>query len=197
MSPNPAHFYPLHRIDLIKVSALSLAINRSWLSHRTIYILLPAFLVHTSFFIKTLFTQEVFFIPSLLFIHVLLFFSHFIAFLKSFLANDFLHVCKKPCSLTISNDVALYGEQDGSPKVVRSESVSGAGMNDPDEFQRQVRGIDLNYEPSAGLSIIRAVITHRIDFFLPQPYAFNNLSMEQVSETLGGVSIYVFYVCVS
>lgn len=73
---------------------------------------------------------------------------------------------------------------------MQSATISGTGMTDPDEFQRFLRGVNLNSRSGSHLIVINAVVVHQDSFAIPYPYEIPGTSMEKVPKALADVSTY-------
>lgn len=82
-----------------------------------------------------------------------------IAFLKSFLSNDFARSARDR-GLKIDFDVVLYEVLDCGPSAVDLATISGAGVADPDEYHRRPYGIYLNRRSGSDLRVIKIVVIH-------------------------------------
>lgn len=56
------------------------------------------------------------------------------------------------------------------PKVISSATIFGAGVSDPDKFQRRLHAIDLNSESGSDLIFIKGVVAHENSFAILYSY---------------------------
>lgn len=112
---------------------------------------------------------------------------------KSLLGNA-LGKSAKERGLKTDTGVVLHEEQDDSPKAVGSEIIFGAGVMDPDEFQRYFYVVGLNGWSDSSLIVIKAVVIHKKNFSTPYPYEFYCIYMSKVPETVDDLCRYGFYI---
>lgn len=77
--------------------------------------------------------------------------------------------------------------------VVRSATISGTGVTDPEKFQCSLYAIDLNCGSGSGHTFIKSVVTDNDSIPGPHPYGLHCTSMDEVPEALEEVSKYGFY----
>lgn len=110
-----------------------------------------------------------------LFFHSFLSIFHitFLSFslIKSVLGLDFTNAAKNR-GLKIGTDVAQYCQQDSRVRVLKSATISGTGMSDPNEFRDLRNGVYLNHGIDAGLIFMSVVIfcKQSLCFFVPMNF---------------------------
>lgn len=119
--------------------------------------------------------------------------SPFLVSSKSILGNDF-RKSGKYGDIKTDSHVVYYGEQDGRLKLLGSETISGARMTGPDEFQPRLHRVDRNIGYGFDLVFIKAVVNLTDRFLILYTHEFRCHSMAEIPETLGRIFKYGFYV---
>lgn len=92
--------------------------------------------------------------------------------LKPVFVNNFDESAKNR-GLKIDTKVVLYDGLDGRRKVVGSDTISDAGVTDPNEFKRRLHGVYQNHGSGSDLIVIKAVVIHKDRSLISYPYEFH------------------------